>query len=90
MPHKSRRHAKYMHGKRGKSRKGFSAPAQAIAVAQRYEPAPQTGTGIPRVKVPTPRVAVAPPVNVSRELRRIGILAGILLVVLVLASLVLG
>ena len=89
MPQKSRRRGKHQHGKKGKSRQGFSAPAQPLAVAQRYEPTPRTEVVAPPAKVPTPRAIVAPPINVTAELRRIGILAGVILALLVVFSLVL-
>jgi hypothetical protein len=90
MPHKSRRRGKHLsHGKRGKGRQGFSAPAQPLAVARRYEPTPRTDMVAPTAKVLTPRATVAPPINTTAELRRIGILAGVILALLVVFSLVL-
>jgi len=77
--------------KRRKGGKGFSAPvAQPSAVAQRHEPAPQPDMLVPSAKAPTPRatVAVAQHHNIAAELRRIGILAGTMLVILVVSALV--
>jgi hypothetical protein len=89
MPHKSRRRGKNLHGKRGKGRQGFSAPAQPVARAQRYEPTPRSEVVASPAKALTPRAIVAPPINTSAELRRIGILAGVILALLVVLSLVL-
>jgi len=93
MPGKSRR-GRGRHLPRSKRRKGgksFSAPvAQPSAVTQRYEPAPQADMLVPSAKAPTPRatVTVAQPPNIAAELRRIGILAGIILVILVVLALI--
>ena len=92
MSRKSRRRGKHLpQSKRRRDRKGFSVPAQPSAVAQRYEPAPQADMVVPAAKAPTPRatVTLAQPINVAAELRRIGILAGIILVILVVLALVL-
>jgi hypothetical protein len=90
MPHKSRRRGKHLsHGKIGKGKQGFSTPAQPLAVAQRYEPAPRTGVVAPSAKGLTPKATVAPPINTIAELRRIGILAGVILAILIVLSLLL-
>jgi hypothetical protein len=91
MPGKSRRGKHLPRGKRKKGRKGFSAQvAQPSAVGQAYEPAPQAGMIAPSTKVPTPRATViaAQHPNIVAELRRIGILAGIILVILVVLALI--
>ena len=77
--------------KRKKGGKGFSAPLeQPSAVAQRHEPVPRPDMLVPSAKAPTPRakVTVAQHPNIAAELRRIGILAGIMLVILVVLALV--
>ena len=100
MSRKSRRHGRHLsQSKRRKFRKGFAAPAQQsaaaaqppVAAAQRYEPAPRTDMAVPAVRAPAQRVAVtsAQLPNVAAELRRIGILTGIILVILVVLALVL-
>ena len=93
MPGKSRRgRGRHLpRGKRRRGRKVFSAPvAQPSAAGQAYEPAPAADSLVPSVKVPTPRptVTAAQHPNVAAELRRIGILAGIILVILVVLALV--
>ncbi|HEY55071.1 MAG TPA: hypothetical protein G4N91_02160 [Dehalococcoidia bacterium] len=64
-----------------------SAPA-----AQRPEPAPRAGTPPPPSKAPTPKapVTAAQTTNVAAELPRIGILAGVILVILVVLVFVLS
>jgi hypothetical protein len=91
MSGKSRRRGRHLpRSKRKKVRKGFSAPAAlAPAEAQKPEPAPKVDTAIPSPRAPTPKTAVAQATNVAAELRRIGILAGIILVILVVLFFVL-
>lgn len=90
MPSKSRRGRR---GKKRKGKKGFAAPgAQPAAVTQAYESRPQPDTRIPSAKMPAPRATV-PAVQypyVAAELRKIGIVAGIILVILVVLALVLS
>ena len=93
MPGKSRRgRGRHLpRSKRRKGRKGVSAPvAQPTAVTQGYEPAPRADILVPSEKAPTPRatVTVAQHPNIAAELRRIGILAGIILVILVVLALI--
>ena len=89
---KSRR-GRGRHLPRGKRRKGgkvFPAPvAQPSAVTQGYEPTPQTEVAVPRAKLPTPKATATAvqQLNIAAELRRIGILAGIILVILVVLAL---
>jgi len=92
MPKSRRRRGRHLpRSKRFKGRKGGLAPAQPSAVSQRYEPVPQAGMPPPLAKVPTPKatVTVAQPPSVAAELRRIGILSGIILVILIILALVL-
>ncbi|MBI4303381.1 MAG: hypothetical protein HY665_03480 [Chloroflexi bacterium] len=97
MPGKSRRakakryiQAKKMGGQRAPSPVG-QQPAELEAHEQ---PAPQPRVSIPSMKVPTRNVAaISPAVRyayVTTELRTIGILAGIMLVVLIVLALVLS
>jgi hypothetical protein len=75
-------------GKR-KGRKTFTAPAvqaPVAAEAQAIEPAPGAKPA-PKPKAP---VAVAQVSNVAAELRRIGIVAGALVVILVILTLILA
>ncbi len=93
MPGKSRRsHGRHLpRSKRRKAGKGVSAPvAQPSAVAQRYEPAPGAALLVPSAKTPTPKatVTLAQHPNIAAELRRIGILAGIILVILVVLAMI--
>jgi hypothetical protein len=92
---KSRRRGRHLphskKSKRFKGGKGALAPAaQPPVVAQRYEPTPQAGMPAPSVRVPTPKATVAQPTNVATELRRIGILFGIILVILIVLALFLS
>jgi hypothetical protein len=88
MPGKSRRR-RGRHLPRSKRRKGVLAPvAQPSAVTQSYETTAQAEVAVPRAEVPTPRATVAQPPNIAAELRRIGIMAGIILVVLVVLALI--
>lgn len=91
MSGKSRRRGRHLpRSKRKKGRKDFSAPvALASAGAQKAEPAPRADTTVPPSKVPTPKAAVVQSPSIVAELRRIGILAGIILVILVVLYFVL-
>ena len=92
MPGKSRRgRGRHLSRSKRKGRKVFSAPAaQPSAVGQTYEPAPAADRLVPSAKAPTPRatVKVAQHPNIVAELRRIGILGGIILVILVVLALI--
>jgi hypothetical protein len=61
-----------------------------VAVAQQDEPSPRADKPVPSAKAPTPKVAVAGylNVNVTAELRRIGVVAGVILVVLVVLAVI--
>jgi hypothetical protein len=88
MGSKSRRKRK--HSLQSKKRRQISTPiltSQQPAVAQTYKPTAPPKVAAPSVKEPTPTVALYP--QISNELRRIGMLAGILLVTLVVLALVL-
>ena len=79
-------------GKKKKRQRGFSAvAAQRQAVAQTYEPVSQPKASFPSASIPTPVVApsAAQHPYIVTELRRIGILAGIMLAILVVLALVL-
>jgi len=91
MSGKSRRRGRHLsRSKRRKGGKVFSAPAvQPSAVAQKSELLPRAGTPVPSAKAPTLKPTVAQYPNVAAELRRIGILAGILLIILVVLFFVL-
>ena len=74
--------------KKKQRRQIFTATAsQQQEVAQTYEPSALSKVAAPSVKETTPTVARYP--RISTELRRIGILAGIMLTVLIILSLVL-
>ena len=90
MPGKSqRRHLS--RSKKGKGRRRPSAiVAQGQAVAQSYEPVSHPKVSTPSVSVPT-RMATLSTARypyIVTELRRIGILAGIMLAILVVLALV--
>ena len=94
MPGKSH-HGKGKHLPRSKRKKTKRSPqaivTQQPAAAQYYNPVLQTKASFPSVNAPTPmatQTAARYPYVIG-ELRRIGILAGIMLVVLVVLALVL-
>ena len=95
MPDKSRRE-RVKYSAQGKKKKGRpSRPttlAQQPAVAQTHEPASSPKVPVAPASVPTPMAkpaAVHYP-YIAAELRTIGILAGIMLIVLVVLALVLS
>jgi len=76
--------------KKRKGKQGFSAvAAQGQAVAQTYKPVSQPKVLAPSASVSTPAQTQARYPYVATELRRIGLLAGIVLVILVVLYLVL-
>ena len=83
------------HPARSKKRKGRRSPptgvAQRQAVAPTYEAVAHPEVSTPSVSVPTPRATLAAVRHpyIFSELRRIGILAGIMLVILVVLAQVL-
>ena len=95
MPGKSR-HGKGKHPARSKRRRSgrgsLAIGAQQPPVSQTYEPVPQPKVPVPSPSAPTPAatVATARYPYIITELRRIGILAGITLVILVVLALVLS
>ena len=95
MPNKSRhRRGKHLpQSKKRKSRQRFSAPvAQHQAVAQTRESVSRLGVSAPLANVPTPvaKLAAARYPYIATELRTIGILAGIILIILAVLALVLS
>lgn len=95
MPNKSRR-GRGKYSPPSKKKKGkLSRPvviAPQPAVSQGREPAPQLDKSAPVPSVPTPAIkpaAVQYP-YIASELRMIGILAGVMLVILVVLALVLS
>ncbi|HEX74748.1 MAG TPA: hypothetical protein G4N93_06355 [Dehalococcoidia bacterium] len=78
--------------KKRKKRRDSSAITAEQPVSQTYEPVSQTGISAPSASVPTPKAvqAVASYPYIVTELRRIGILAGIILAVLVVLALALA
>jgi len=89
MAGKSRRGKRLSRSKR-KGRKVFSAPAALKPVAGEVnEPAPDTRKPAPLTKAkPRAPVAVVQASDVAAELRRIGIVAGIIVVILVILALI--
>jgi hypothetical protein len=59
-------------------------------VAPQVEPSPRADKPVPSAKAPTPKVAVAERLNVdvAAELKRIGILSGVILVILVVLAVI--
>ena len=95
MPGKSR-HGRAKHSpqsKKKKSKQHFLAPvAQQQVVAQTHEPVSRPEVSAPLVSLPTPMAkltAVRHP-HIVGELRTIGILAGIMLIILAILALVLS
>ncbi len=90
------RHRKGKHSpqsKKGKSRRHFSATvAQQQAVAQTYEPVSHPNVPAPSAGVPAPvaKLAAVRYPHIATELRTIGILAGIMLIILTVLALVLS
>jgi len=95
MPGKSRR-GKGKHlpqSKKRKSRQRFSPPVvQHQAVAQTRESVSRLGVSAPLASVPTPvaKLAAARYPHIATELRTIGLLAGIMLIILAVLALVLS
>jgi|ETNmetMinimDraft_11_1059920.scaffolds.fasta_scaffold389836_1 hypothetical protein len=95
MPDKSRR-SRAKHSAQGKKRKDkIGRPAmlaQQPAVAQTHEPVSSPKVPVSPVSLPTPmakQAAISHP-SVAAELRTIGILAGVMLIVLVVLAFVLS
>ena len=92
MPGKSRHHKrKLSRSKRIKGRQGVSAiSTQPQAVAQTVKPAPRAKVRTPSASIPSSmaNLAAARYPYIAAELRRIGILAGLILVILVILALV--
>ena len=90
MAGKSRR-ARGKHSQPSKKKKRkriatFTASQQPV-VAQTYKPTAPSEAAVPQAKEPTPTVARFP--HITTELRRIGIIAGIMLATLVVLAFVL-
>ena len=95
MPGKSRsKRGKYsLQGKKEKGRTGSPTRlAQQPAVAQTHEPVSSPNVPIASARVPTPmtKPATISYPHIAAELRTIGLLAGIILIVLVVLALVLS
>jgi hypothetical protein len=72
-----------------KGKKVFSAPAtQAPITAGAVEPTSVAGKPAPPASKPKAQVMVAETSNVVAELRRIGIVAGVIIVILVILALI--
>jgi hypothetical protein len=73
-----------------KGRKTFSAPAaRAPEAAEAAQPTPTAGEPAPSAPKPKAPVVATRAINVAAELRRIGIVAGGLVVILVILALIL-
>ena len=87
---------KSRHVPRSKRKKSRGSPlavaAQRQAIAQMPEPVPPSGISTPSVKVPTsaPTSAVRQYPHISAEVRRIGMLAAVILSVLAVLAFVLS
>ena len=95
MPGKSK-HGKGKYSVRSKKKRSGRGSVDGVAqeqlVSQTYEPVPQPEVSAPLPSTPTPSASVSAiryP-YITTELRRIGILAGITLVILVVLALVLS
>jgi len=90
MASKSRRgRGKYSPPSKKRKRRQISTitATQQQAIAQTYKPAAPSKVAVPLVEEPTPTIAHYP--HMTAELRRIGMLAGIMITVLIILSLVL-
>ena len=92
MPGKSQRKHPSQSKKRKKKRGSSAIAAQQQPVSQTYEPVSQPVVSAPSASELTPKAtqAVAHYPYILTELRRIGILAGIMLAILVVLALVLA
>ena len=94
MPGKKSRHAKGKRSFQSKRKKGrhysSTIAAQQQAVAQTREPVAPPKLSTPPVSVPKAALATARYPYIVAELRRIGILAGIILAILIVLALVLS
>jgi len=83
---------KLSRSRRGKSRQGSpDITAQRQPISQTYKPSPQPEVSAPSASVSTPRATLTTQYPyIAPELRRIGILAGVILVILVVLVLVLS
>jgi len=84
------KHGKHLPRSKRKGRTTFTAPAAPKpAAAQVSEPNPEARKpAVPPAPKPKARVTVAQVSNVAAELRRIGIVAGIIIVILVILALI--
>ena len=90
MPGKSQRGRKHLsRSKKEKSRRAFIAAQRQSAVAEAPKPVSRPIVSASPVTAPSPVAKVQYP-YISGELRRIGILAGIILVILVVLTFVLS
>ena len=95
MPGKSK-HGKGKYSVRSKKKRSGRGSVDGVAqeqlVSQTYEPVPQPEVSAPLPSTPTPPASVSAIRHpyITTELRRIGILAGITLVILVVLALVLS
>jgi len=91
MAGKSRRgRGRHLPRSKRKKGKGISTPGTQPVVAPQDEPSPRADTLVPSAKAPTPKAAVAEHTDVAAELRRIGIVSGIILVILVVLAVILS
>ena len=82
------KHGKHLPRSKRKGGKGFNAPAaQKPVAAQTSQPAPEAAKAPPAPKAKAP-VTTAEVSNVAAELRTIGIVAGIMIVILVILALI--
>jgi len=94
MPGKSRR-SRVKHSSQSRKKRGLGSSTRAVqqpAATQTYEPVAPSQVAAPSASVPTsmPTPAAAQHPFVATELRRIGILAGIMLITLVVLALILS
>ncbi len=87
------RHGRGKHSpqsKKGSRRHHLATVVRQQAVAQTYEPVSRPAVLAPSASVPTPmaRLAAVRYPHIATELRTIGILAGIILIILVVLALV--
>jgi len=66
-------------------REGFAPVAQAPAAASKAAPSPRAAAPVSAARTPAAKTALAEPPNISGELKRIGVVGGIMVLLLVAA-----
>ena len=91
MSGKSKRRGRHLSRSQRKKtgREGFAPVAQAPAAAPKAVPAPRAVAPVSAVRTPAAKTALVEPPDISGELKRIGVVGGIMVALLVAAYFVL-